>query len=127
MKKLVQLKNKENENLDPININYETRLQNLESTKKITQIIENEFSSSWYQASINSNSKNIIINISQSDTNITVFLTVNFLRLYSTSNPYFIKDNNNNLCYQCCVIENTFCGLNRAEAGTDFVANVYVE
>lgn len=31
MKKLVQLKNKENENLDPININYEKRLQKLES------------------------------------------------------------------------------------------------
>lgn len=32
MKKLVQLKNKENENLDPININYEKRLQKLEET-----------------------------------------------------------------------------------------------
>lgn len=32
MKKLVQLKNKENENLDPINLNYEERLQKLEGT-----------------------------------------------------------------------------------------------
>lgn len=32
MKKLVQLMNKENENLDPININYEKRLQKLEGT-----------------------------------------------------------------------------------------------
>lgn len=32
MKKLVQLKNKENENLDPINSNYEERLQKLECT-----------------------------------------------------------------------------------------------
>ena len=32
MKKLVQLKNKENENLDPINFNYEKRLQRLEGT-----------------------------------------------------------------------------------------------
>lgn len=31
MKKLVQLKNKENENLDPINLNYETRILNLEN------------------------------------------------------------------------------------------------
>ena len=31
MKKLVQLKNKENENLDPINLNYEKRLQTLEN------------------------------------------------------------------------------------------------
>lgn len=32
MKKLIQLKNKENENLDPINSNYEKRLQRLEGT-----------------------------------------------------------------------------------------------
>lgn len=32
MKKLVQLKNKEQENLDPININYEKRILNLEGT-----------------------------------------------------------------------------------------------
>ena len=32
MKKLVQLKNKENENLDPINLNYEKRISNLEGT-----------------------------------------------------------------------------------------------
>ncbi len=32
MKKLVQLKNKENENLDPINLNYEKRIKNLEGT-----------------------------------------------------------------------------------------------
>ena len=30
MKKLVQLKNKENENLDPINNNYEHRISSLE-------------------------------------------------------------------------------------------------
>lgn len=32
MKKLVQLKNKENEDLDPINLNYEKRISNLEGT-----------------------------------------------------------------------------------------------
>lgn len=32
MKKLVQLKNKENENLDPRNLNYEGRILNLEGT-----------------------------------------------------------------------------------------------
>lgn len=31
MKKLVQLKNKEDENFDPINFNYEKRLQELEN------------------------------------------------------------------------------------------------
>lgn len=32
MKQLVQLKNKENENLDPINLSYEKRISNLEGT-----------------------------------------------------------------------------------------------
>lgn len=37
MKKLVQLKNKENENLDPINFNYEKRLQKLENNDYSTE------------------------------------------------------------------------------------------
>lgn len=37
MKKLVQLKNKENENLDPINFNYEQRLQRLENNDYSTE------------------------------------------------------------------------------------------
>ena len=37
MKKLVQLKNKENENLDPINLNYEKRLLKLENNAYSTE------------------------------------------------------------------------------------------
>lgn len=37
MKKLVQLKNKENENLDPINLNYEKRIKKLEDNVYSTE------------------------------------------------------------------------------------------
>lgn len=37
MKKLVQLKNKENENLDPINFNYEKRISKLEDNSYSTE------------------------------------------------------------------------------------------
>ena len=40
MKKLIQLKNKENENFDPINSNYEKRLQELENGMPIGAVIQ---------------------------------------------------------------------------------------
>lgn len=40
MKKLVQLKNKEDENFDPINFNYEKRLQELENGMPIGAVIQ---------------------------------------------------------------------------------------
>lgn len=125
MKKLVQLKNKENVNLDPINITYEKRILNLEA-KSLNTLIENKYSNSWWSSNkINSNFIVIDLRSDSESDNISLYLPASLLKKYSSSSPYFIK-NNTGLIFQCYVSsDGIFHGLNRAEAGTNYVANIY--
>ena len=96
----------------------------------INQIIIDKYSTSWWQSSskISEGAKYIVIDMrSDEETdNVTVMIPVGILKKYSTyGKPYFIK-NNSNLIFQCIISpDNTFQGLNRAEAGSKYVANVY--
>ena len=96
----------------------------------INQIIIDKYSTSWWQASskISEGAKYIVIDMrSDEETdNVTVMIPVEILKKYSTyEKPYFIK-NNSGLIFQCIISpDNTFQGLNRAEAGSKYVANVY--
>ena len=96
--------------------------------KTLNTIIENKYATSWWQSSNKINSNFILIDLrSDSETdNVTLYLPVAFLKKYSTyERPYFIK-NNSDLIFQCCITdEGVFNGLNRAEAGTNYVASIY--
>lgn len=95
----------------------------------IIKFAENMYETFWYQATLNNNAKRIIINLYNAETsdNITVYLPLDFLKLYSGTNPYFIK-NATGLIYQCFIDDNNvFNGLNRIEAGAGYVANIYAE
>lgn len=94
----------------------------------LNTIIENKYSTSWWTTEKEINSNFILIDLrSEAETdNVTLYLPVALLKKYSTyDRPYYVK-NNSNLIFQCIIgADNKFQGLNRAEAGINYVANVY--
>lgn len=93
----------------------------------LNAIVENKYSTSWWDSSNKINSNFVLIDLrsnSEND-NVSLYLPVALLKKYSSASPYFVK-NNSNLIFQCYISsDGTFNGLNRAEAGTNYVVNVY--
>ena len=93
----------------------------------LNAIVENKYSTSWWNTENKINSNFVLINL-RSDVetdNVTLYLPVALLKKYSSASPYFVK-NNSNLIFQCYISsDGTLNGLNRAEAGANYVANIY--